>query len=90
MKWEFQIIYKSKRYTIKAELLYYVNGELRIKVYGSKGYFVVQTINLHHATTTWTFKEQCDMGPASPDLAKMYMDIFMQLELILKKELKPC
>jgi hypothetical protein len=89
-EWEFPVFYSGINYQLKAVLEYESAQIMRIRVHGIKSSILLETnypvtrYRTFKKGVTWKYLEG-NMG-ANAKVARLTMDIFVQLERILKVE----
>ena len=87
MEWTLDVSYKKRRHLIRVELLYFIHGIVKVKVYGKRSSFVIEADRIHDKpnSTVWTFKEG-SINETSPDRAGLLFDIINGIEFLLKRD----
>lgn len=92
MEWELFIYYKSKERKLKAVLEYQSSQIMRIRVFGSttsilleNNYPIIKTTNSKKGLQ-WKIREG-SFGETDKDTARLLIDIFSQLEYLIKKDI---
>lgn len=90
MEWEFEITYKTKLHRIKATLIYQSKQVQRIKVFGSKGFIVLQN-NFPHIVAKGSMATPIKWQLAQGELkdALLLTHIIFYLEKIIKENYQP-
>lgn len=91
MQWELYLTYKGKKFKQKATLEYSSKQVIRIRVEGNKGSLLLQNdypairFNNSKRGVKWKIREGA-ISAGDKDSAQLLIDIFSQLEHLMKKD----
>ena len=90
MDWELKIKYGSTTFTLPAEKVYESNQIMRIKVYGNKGYILLENDYpyLQHTQSKkavkWKVRESTIANSLNPKDAQLIAEIITELDYLVK------